>query len=137
MSTGEQASRPLFVQGDQGGAVLARAAETGGALGAVETAISPGHSTPLHVHRDEDEAFYVLAGAVDFLCGEERFRAEVGAFVYLPRGIPHTFLGVSEEPARVLVLLLPAGLEEAFAEPERFDQLLERHNVEVVGPPLS
>jgi len=106
-------------------------------LGAVETAIPRGHSTPLHVHRDEDEAVFILSGTVDFLCGSERFRAEEGAFVYLPRGIPHTFLGVSEAPSRVLVLFVPAGLEEAFAEPDRFDQLLERHSVEVVGPPLS
>jgi hypothetical protein len=48
--------------------------------------------------------------------------------------VPHTFLGISEEPSRVLVLLLPGGLEEAFADPGRFDELLEEHDVEVVGP---
>jgi hypothetical protein len=36
----------------------------------------------------------------------------------------------------VLVLLLPGGLEEAFADPERFQEILRRHHVEVVGPPL-
>jgi quercetin dioxygenase-like cupin family protein len=103
----------------------------------VETVIPAGHSTPLHVHANEDEAFHVFSGAVDFQCGEERFCAEAGAFVYLPRGMPHTFLGVSEEPSRVLVLFVPGGLEQAFAEPGRFHQLLERHGVEVVGPPLG
>ena len=105
---------PFFVAPGEGrGGVKAGAEDTAGALGLVETVIPAGHSTPLHVHADEDEAFY------------------------LPRGIPHTFLGISEEPSRVLVLLLPGGLEEAFAEPARFQELLEQHHVEIVGPPLS
>jgi mannose-6-phosphate isomerase-like protein (cupin superfamily) len=131
-------SRPLFVPpGDRGGGVRARADDTGGVLGLVETVIPRGHSTALHVHRDEDEAFYVLSGTVDFVCGDAEFRAEAGAFAYLPRGVPHTFLGVSAEPARVLVLLLPGGLEQAFDQPARFHELLRRHHVEVVGPTLA
>jgi mannose-6-phosphate isomerase-like protein (cupin superfamily) len=126
---------PLVVPGGEG--VKARAAGTGGALGLVETVIPAGHSTPLHVHRHEDEVFYILAGTVDFVCGDERFRAQDGAFVFLPRTVPHTFLGVSEEPARVLVMFLPGGLEEAFAEPGRFHEILQDHDVEVVGPPLA
>jgi hypothetical protein len=35
------------------------------------------------------------------------------------------------------VLLLPGGLEEAFAEPQRFHDLLHEHDVNVVGPPLE
>jgi quercetin dioxygenase-like cupin family protein len=125
---------PLFVGPGHG--VKASVDGTGGALGLVETVIPAGHSTPLHLHRREDEAFYVLDGAVDFVCGEERFRAEPGAFVYLPRGVPHAFLGVAER-SRVLVLLVPGGLEEAFADPARFQQLLREGGVEVLGPPLE
>jgi mannose-6-phosphate isomerase-like protein (cupin superfamily) len=133
-----EAPRPLFAApAASAGAVLAAAHDTGGALGLVETVIPSGHSTPLHVHAREDEAFYVLSGTVDFVCGEERFRAEAGAFVYLPSTVPHTFLSVGPEDARVLVLLLPGGLERAFAEPERFGELLEEGGVETVGPPLE
>ena len=72
---------PLFVApGGEG--VKADAVGTGGALGFVETVIPAGHSTPLHVHRHEHEAFYVLTGAVDFVCSDRRFRAEAGAFVF-------------------------------------------------------
>jgi quercetin dioxygenase-like cupin family protein len=117
--------------------VKARAAETGGVIGLVETVIPAGHSTPLHVHRHEDEAIYILTGAVDFVRGDERFRADAGTFVFLPRGIPHTFLGMSEESSKVLVMFLPGGLEAAFAEPSRFDVILREHGVEVVGPPLA
>ena len=131
----KRGSRPVFVGAGEG--IKVSAEQTGGAVGVVETVIPPGHSTPLHVHRDEDEVFYVLVGALELVCGEERFRAEAGAFAYMPRGIPHTFLGIGEEPARVLVMFLPGGVEEAFAQPDRFDEILRASNVEVVGPPLS
>jgi uncharacterized cupin superfamily protein len=51
--------RPSFAT-SHGEGVKARGAGTGGALGLVETVIPGGHSTPLHVHRHEDEAFYIL-----------------------------------------------------------------------------
>jgi mannose-6-phosphate isomerase-like protein (cupin superfamily) len=133
---GGDLTQPLFVPARREG-VLARGSDTGGMLGLVETEIPAGHSTPLHVHRHEDEGFYVLSGTVDFVCGDRRFRAEAGAFVLLPRGIPHTFLGISQEPARVLVLLLPAGLEDAFASPSHFQEILRQRGVEVVGDPLA
>jgi quercetin dioxygenase-like cupin family protein len=135
---GRPPGRPLFVPPGGGpGGVKAAADATGHALGLVETSIPFGHSTPLHVHREEDEAFYVLSGTVDFVCGDERFRSTAGAFVYLPRDIPHSFLGISDEPARVLVLVVPGGLEEAFADPDRFEEVMQRRRVEVVGPPLA
>jgi mannose-6-phosphate isomerase-like protein (cupin superfamily) len=117
--------------------VIASSADTSGALGLVETAIPRGHSAPLHVHHDEDEAFYILRGTVDFVCGDERFPAEQGAVVYLPRGLSHSFIGVSDDVARVLVFMLPAGLEQALADSERFGEIFERRHVKVVGPPLS
>jgi quercetin dioxygenase-like cupin family protein len=129
--------RPLFVPPGGGpGGVKAAADATGHALGLVETSIPLGHSPPLHLHREEDEAFYVLSGTVDFVCGDERFRSTAGAFVYLPRDVPHSFLGVGDEPARVLVAVVPAGLEEAFAAAGRFEEIMQRRRVEVVGPPL-
>jgi mannose-6-phosphate isomerase-like protein (cupin superfamily) len=136
MSEDAAAAKSLFVTPRNGG-VLARATETGGRLGLVETEIPVGHSKPLHVHRHEDEAVYVLSGAVDFVCGDQQFRAESGSFVLLPRGIPHTFLGVGRQPARDLVLFLPGGLEDAFASPTRFHEVLRQRDVEVVGRPLA
>jgi hypothetical protein len=56
--------------------------------------------------------------------------------VYLPRDVPHGFLGVGDEPARVLVVV-PAGLEEAFAAPGRLEEVMQRRRVEVLGPPLT
>jgi mannose-6-phosphate isomerase-like protein (cupin superfamily) len=94
--------------------VKADASGTEGAFGLAEALIPFGHSPRLHVHGQEDEAFFVLEGAVEFVCGDERFRGEAGAFAFLPRGIPHSFLGVSEPAARALMLVVPGGLEEIF-----------------------
>jgi mannose-6-phosphate isomerase-like protein (cupin superfamily) len=137
-------SRPLFVApgagaGSEWMSVKASAEETGGAIGLAEGIIPAGHSPSLHVHREEDEAFYVLAGTVDFVCGDQRFRAHAGAFAFLPRGLPHTFIGIAEPVSRVLVVLAPGGLEELFLESdaERSHAILRAHAVEIAGPPLD
>ncbi len=74
-----QPARPLFVAAGEGrksawATIKADGTATGGAFALVETVIPRGDSSPLHVHRDEDEAFYVLDGTVDLVCGKERFR---------------------------------------------------------------
>jgi mannose-6-phosphate isomerase-like protein (cupin superfamily) len=135
---------PLFVAPGAGAgpewmSIKAGAAGTGGTLGVAEGLIPAGHSPSLHVHREEDEAFYVLTGMVDIVCGDERFRAEAGAFAFLPRGLPHTFIGIAEPASRVLLLLAPAGLEELFlaTDAEQTHAILMAHGVEIVGPPLD
>lgn len=42
--------------------ILASVGDTGGHLGVVHIVAPPGHEPPLHVHHDEDEAYFVLAG---------------------------------------------------------------------------
>lgn len=73
----------------------------------------------LHVHREEDEAFYVLEGTVDFVCAGEFFRTEAGAFTFLPRGLPHTFIGVAEPASRVLILLIRGVWRRSSSRPTR------------------
>jgi hypothetical protein len=51
------------------------------------------------------------------------------------RGVPRSFIGGSEEAARVLVFMVPAGLAAALADPERFGEVFESRHVKVVGPP--
>ena len=55
--------------------IKATAASTGGELFLMESAVPAGFSPPLHVHHDEHEAFYVLEGELDIVCGRERYRA--------------------------------------------------------------
>lgn len=68
---------------------------------------------PLHVHSREDEAFYVIDGALTCQVGEETVHVPTGGFILLPRGVPHRYEIVSEE-IRLLNLCQPAGFESFF-----------------------
>src|SRR3954454_21461220 len=96
-SAGE-GERIWFLNADM--TVKATAGSTGGDLCLIEVRAPSGYATPLHVHHDEHEGFYVLEGALDVVCGEERYRAEAGSFAFLPVGIAHAFRVASEEPVR-------------------------------------
>ena len=93
--------------------VKASGRSTGGSLTVIETTIDGG--PPRHTHSREDESFYVLEGTLDVECGEDRFRAGPGSFVFLPRNLPHAFRTVGG-PATALLVVTPGGLDEYFAE---------------------
>src|SRR3954463_3316545 len=94
--------------------VKATADSTGGAFGLVESLIAPGASPPMHVHHREDESFYVLDGALTVRCGDDTYDARTGSYIFLPRGVPHTFRVISETPVRMLTLITPGGGEGVF-----------------------
>ena len=69
-----------------------------------------GLASPYHVHRNEDEAFYVVEGELAVVVNGEWLSAGPGD-VYGPRNIPHGFKVVGTTPARRLLLCAPAGFE--------------------------
>ncbi len=136
----------------------ALAEDTGGALSLWESLIPRGSSPPLHVHRREDEAFYVLGGEMTFRVGDQLVRGRTGTFVWAPRDIAHQWR-VDSHTARLLTLFIPGGGEglffhlsrpaEALTLPPPWDEpvegpneeqvamLAERYLMEVVGPPMA
>lgn len=87
----------------------------GGGLAVVEHLLAPkAIAAPLHRHTKEDEFSLVLEGRVWFVVNDEEHVAEVGDLVFKPRGEWHTFFNAATEPARLLELISPGGLEEAF-----------------------
>ena len=72
--------------------------------------------TPLHVHENEDELFYVLEGEHVFQVGDAEFEAGPGDLVFAPRGVPHAQRRVVPRSGRVLILISPAGFEGFFRE---------------------
>jgi quercetin dioxygenase-like cupin family protein len=98
-------------------AVKATAADTGGRFGLIDQSyLPPGFAAPPHVHHAEDEAFYMLDGQITVHRGDEVFGAAAGAFVWLPRDIPHWFVVEGPTPARLLQWTCPGGLEQFFVE---------------------
>ncbi len=73
-------------------------------------------AAPMHTHEHEEEYTYVLEGEVGIQIGEEVLVARPGDLVFKPRGIAHAFWNASDEPARALEIISPAGFERYFAE---------------------
>lgn len=89
--------------------------DSGGRMAVVEHLLAPRSiAAPLHRHTLEDEFSLILEGRVWYHAGGVEHVAEVGDFVFKPRGEWHTFWNAADTPARVLELISPAGLEEAF-----------------------
>lgn len=91
--------------------IKATAKQTGNAFGLFENLVPVGFESPYHVHRAEDETFYVLDGEVEFISGDSLITGGPDSYVFLPRDIPHGFRVAGTAPARVLVLTTPGGFE--------------------------
>lgn len=116
-----------------------------------------GDSPPLHVHRDEDEVFHILEGAMRFHVGGRDIRAGAGDCLLAPKRVPHSYLVESAEGARWLTIMRGGDFEgfvRSFGRPaerqglpdpagpptpEQVEALARaclRHGIELVGPPL-
>lgn len=121
-----------------------RAEQSGDALTLFENEVPPHSGPPLHVHDQQDEAWWILDGRVRFLLGAEESVVGAGGFVWVPRGVPHAFRNDAESAARMLVLFTPGGMEPFFdgmtelgeVRPEDFARLGAAVGMTVVGPPL-
>jgi quercetin dioxygenase-like cupin family protein len=66
---------------------------------------SPEWVAPVHIHHDEDEAWYVLEGSLRVRVGQEEHDVAAGGAVIGPRGIPHTFCNPDPAPARYILVM--------------------------------
>jgi len=131
--------------------------DTAGAYCVMEHLLTPAANPPMHVHADEDEAFYVLEGEVELKVGGAVVRATPGTFALAPSGSPHAFR-VCTPSARMLVITSSAsggtnGGAEAFfraagtpadapvlpapeaPDPVRLTRLAAEHGIEILPPP--
>ncbi len=134
------------IEGPAGGPLTfkARGEQTAGVLTVIENVVAPGDGPPLHVHANEDEAWWVIEGLLRFRLGDELAEAPAGTFVFVPRGVAHAFQNVGATPARLLVLFTPAGMERFFdtfatlpGGPEAFATAGDEADMDVIGPPLA
>jgi quercetin dioxygenase-like cupin family protein len=78
--------------------------------------VPPGGGPPPHVHSREEEGFYVLEGEITLFLGDQRLIANAGVFANMPVRTPHSFKIEGDKPARMLISVAPAGLEQMFFE---------------------
>ena len=67
----------------------------------------PRYIAPLHLHHNDDEAWYVLEGTAGIQNGDEIIEAKPGAAVFVKRGTPHTYWNPSRDRLRYLLIMTP------------------------------
>jgi len=103
---------------------LATGKETDGAYTLIHCFFRKNFFPPPHLHKYEDESFYILEGVFNFQAGEKKITAGAGELVVLPKNVPHSFNLVTDT-AKALLLITPAGLETIFKEFGRPAQTLD------------
>jgi quercetin dioxygenase-like cupin family protein len=159
---GNSSVAPITLTGNAGEAlwflgtlatIKASGESTAGRLALIDNLAAKGAGSPVHVHRREDEWFYVSEGELAFWLQGKVIEAPAGSFVYLPRDVPHLY-EVASEQARYLFALQPAGFEEFMRaagepapsleippppseppDPERLTAIAAEYGIEITGPP--
>ena len=100
---------------------------------------------PLHRH-NIDETFYITAGEFLFQIGDERYTAEAGDTLFIPRNTPHAYLTLSNQGTLLFVVSPSASVELLFDFYNSFDGTTPMDEVvrvsaelgcPILGPPLS
>jgi quercetin dioxygenase-like cupin family protein len=117
----------------------------GGGLLILENTFHAKGGPPRHLHRNQDEWFYVVEGAFIIEVGAERIRMSPGDSLLAPRKVPHVWACIGDTRGRMLITFMPAGKMEAFfrevtkanAMPAQDPALWRAYGMELLGPPLA
>lgn len=91
--------------------------QTNGNYAVIEMTVPPGGGPPPHSHPDTQEMFHVLEGELEFKTEAGKQIVTKDGFVNIPLGgAIHCFKNTSENYARLLCTVVPAGLENLFKE---------------------
>lgn len=97
--------------------VLLSTAQSGGTCAIIEMLVPPGSGPGPHAHAGFQESFYVVASEIVVKTPHQTYTAKPGAFVSIPTGgVVHKFTNESTVTARLLCIVVPAGLDRFFQE---------------------
>lgn len=125
-------------------------------ISVTEHLLPVGFGPPLHIHRNEDETFYVLEGELRYKQGEVIGHAQAGDVIYLPKGVPHGFRVISAGGSRCLIItrggfedmlrsaslpatavILPEQVEPTREMQERLAIVCAENGIDLIGPPID
>lgn len=112
--------------------ILAFKEDTGGTYSFIEAKVFPGGGPSSHVQTREHEGFYIIEGQIIFKVDDQRIEAKPGTFVNVPPNVWHSFKNETNEIAKLIIVLSPAGMEQLFVEVG-----LEISNTNVKPAPFS
>jgi quercetin dioxygenase-like cupin family protein len=95
--------------------------------------IPAGFATGLHVHRVQEETFYMLEGECEWRVGDQVVQATPGTYLFVPPGVPHNITNVSARPARVLMTVSPPGHEHYFRKLAELAEQGGHRNANAIG----
>lgn len=110
------ADRRTYWLGGQRQAVIVGGPETGNRYALSHSTIVVGGGALEHRHGREAEAFYVIAGTLRFSLDGRTVILAKGDYLHAEPGLKYSFEALGPEPAEVLILYAPAGLERFVAE---------------------
>lgn len=90
--------------------------DTGGQLSMWTNISPPGGGPPPHYHENEDEWFWPISGAAEFLIDGEWLKVPAKTAVFAPRESVHSFRNPNAEPLEMLIQTVPGGFDLFFAE---------------------
>jgi quercetin dioxygenase-like cupin family protein len=90
--------------------------ESGGSMFALDCRVGAGGGPPPHRHLAEDELFTIVEGSITFTAGDETRVVSAGQSVFVPRGTCHAYRNDEDDPARMIAVYSPAGMEGWFRE---------------------
>jgi quercetin dioxygenase-like cupin family protein len=135
---------------------LVSAREGNDGICVVEHHMPHGDSAPLHLHRNEDEVFVVLHGAVRLEVGGHTQHLDTGDVALAPKGVPHGYI-VESDGARVLTITrghdfetmlrtlsrpanrpgLPPQTPPSAELLAKVAEVCRQNGIDLVGPPLA
>jgi quercetin dioxygenase-like cupin family protein len=94
----------------------ARKEDTNGAFSMFVTTVEPHEGVPNHIHLVEDEFYYTIDGQWEIYDLTNDVTQVIGpdTYVYIPKGILHGFKNISDQKARMILVITPGGLEGFF-----------------------
>jgi quercetin dioxygenase-like cupin family protein len=122
--------------------------DTNGAFDYFTVDVAPHGGPPLHVHHVQEETVHVLKGRFKIRIGDSIHYLNEGGFAYLPSKVPHAFLNLTDDAAKIIVVYAPGGghtfYEElgpisraAGANREQIAAVFEKHGMTLLGGPLT